>query len=243
MKLASFSHSCSRRILSNFLENRGVLFSTSATNNAERVAELRQYSVKPDKVGTLEKLFTKYIGTRYVHSKPIGFWKAELGTTINKLVSIWEYDNLTQRAGVRLALTKDAKWVNEFLPAAMACLDVQENSVMYAAPWSESLVSNKESGSGLYELATITMESGGPTVWESGLKSYVEKVAGREGCELAGAWYNDIGNTDNVYLLWRYRDFESRLGCGVALKDSGFLKCRREHSSMILLPSAWSPMQ
>jgi len=217
-------------------------FSTSGFQ-AQKVAELRQYSVKPDKVGTIEKLFTKYIDTRYEYSKATGFWKAELGSTINKLVSIWEYDNLSQRADVRLALTKDKTWVTEFLPNAMACLDVQENCTMYAAPWSEDLIEQNPEGVGIYELNTIDMMNGNG--WENDLMNYVKIINSVDGCGLTGVWYNEIGDADQVYVLWRYKDFESKLQAKEALSENqdavkGFMQSYKKKHSMILLPQPWS---
>ena len=49
------------------------------------------YIIFTMQVGTIEKLFTEHIETRYKYSPATGFWKAEFGTAINKLVSIWEY--------------------------------------------------------------------------------------------------------------------------------------------------------
>lgn len=224
-------------------------FSTS-TPSRQKVAELRQYSVKPDKVAALDKLFTKYVDTRYKYSKATGFWKAEFGTAINKLVSIWEYDNLSQRAAIRQALTKDEAWVTEFLPSAMSCLVVQENSTMYPAPWCESIISNQgiNKGSGIYELNTVSMNPGGTNVWEDNLIAYVNKMNTNDGCNLVGVWYNDIGNTDDVFIMWRYENYEAKLKVKENLTTNedvvkSFMSSYTARHSMVLLPCPWSPLK
>ena len=48
-------------------------------------------------------------------------------------------ESLSERAEIRKSLVNDDVWANEFLPAAMECLSVQENCTMLETSWSKDL--------------------------------------------------------------------------------------------------------
>jgi len=221
-------------------------FSTT-TNSNGKIAELRQYSVKPEKAGQLQKLFTKYMDTRKKYSKPLGFWQAEFGTAINKQVSIWEYESLSERAEIRKSLVNDDVWANEFLPAAMECLSVQENCTMLETNWSKDLACTDLKGNGIYELSTLNLTNGTPQKWSSTLHQFIESALKTSSCQLIGAWHSDSGNANEAYILWRFNSYECRSNAKMLIGKEEIMKnmneiCSKRHS-MILLPCKWSPLQ
>jgi len=222
-------------------------FSTTPTRQ-EKVVELRQYTVKPDKVGTIEKLFTEHIATRYKYSPATGFWKAEFGTAINKLVSIWEYDSLDERANIRSELVKDVSWSQKFLPNAMNCLALQENSTMHQPDWLESFVDDLTDvkQNGIYELHTLDMEKNAEI--KSIITDYLTCMKDIGSNKIVGAWINDIGNTNGAYIMLRYDDFITRTSVKQELMTKSeqlknFTDGCKSHDTMVLLPCNWSKLK
>jgi len=204
--------------------------------------------VKPDKVGTIEKLFTEHIETRYKYSPATGFWKAEFGTAINKLVSIWEYDSLDERTNIRSELIQDKTWLNDFIPHAMNCLSLQENNTMHQPDWVETFIDNMSDikKNGIYELHTLDMEKNSDI--KNAITEYLTCVKQVGLNKIVGAWINDIGNTNGVFIMLRYDDFKTRSTVKQNLMDKcdqfkNFTASCKSHDTMVLLPCNWSKLK
>ncbi len=87
------------------------------------IYEMRTYDVKPGLLNAYLTLFNDVgLPERKPHNNLVGFWTTETGT-LNQVVHIWRWDSLDQRAVLRSALLKNAKWAQDFLPVAMPMLD------------------------------------------------------------------------------------------------------------------------
>ena len=82
------------------------------------IYELRTYTVKP---GTAP-LVAKNSGTvaRDIrgdnYGKLEGYWLTEVGP-LNQVMHLWSYSDLNERARLRVELSKNPRWGNEYLPA------------------------------------------------------------------------------------------------------------------------------
>jgi hypothetical protein len=94
------------------------------------IYELRTYDVKPGLLADYLKLFNDIgMPVRKNFGKLIGFWSSEFGA-LNRVIQLWQYDGLDQRAAMRIELMRNAVWVHEFLPLALPMLDRMESVVL-----------------------------------------------------------------------------------------------------------------
>lgn len=64
----------------------------------------------------------------------IGFWRTDIGT-LNKVVHIWDYEGLDDRAARRERLASHPDWPR-YLEANLSLILDQENRILIPAPFS-----------------------------------------------------------------------------------------------------------
>jgi NIPSNAP len=100
------------------------------------IYEMRTYDVKPGMLNTYLKLFNDVgMPQREPHNNLVGFWFTEFGE-LNKVVHIWQYDSLAQRAQLRAELTQNPKWAQDFLSVAMPMLDRMSSVILNPTAFS-----------------------------------------------------------------------------------------------------------
>jgi hypothetical protein len=100
------------------------------------IYELRTYDVKPGLLADYLKLFNDVgMPVRKNFGTLVGFWSSEFGA-LNRVVHLWQYDGLDQRAAMRVELMRDPVWVHEFLPLALPMLDRMESVVLNPTSFS-----------------------------------------------------------------------------------------------------------
>jgi hypothetical protein len=100
------------------------------------IYELRTYDVKPGLLANYLTLFNDVgMPVRKHYGSLIGFWSTEFGT-LSRVVHLWQYTSLDQRAALRLDLMRDPVWINDFLPKAMPMLDRMDSVILNAVPFS-----------------------------------------------------------------------------------------------------------
>ncbi|CAK8685900.1 unnamed protein product [Clavelina lepadiformis] len=216
-----------------------------------KVYEMRQYVIKPDGVQEYKKLTQELFYLRTRASKLVGFWFTEIGSLLNKTVHLWEYDSLMHRQEVRDALANDSEWQNNYIANLVRLVQEQQNCTMYMPQWYSEVKSPEKQSGGVYELMTYNMVMGGPVIWGKKLKSSIEAHVRLGYADLIGVWYTDIGDHNSVEVLWRYNNLTCREeGRERAHNDAVVVNKVRDnldnvthHTSCLMLPSTWSPMQ
>ncbi|KAL4234546.1 hypothetical protein ACF0H5_006188 [Mactra antiquata] len=171
-------------------------FSTSNRKLNDKVYEYRAYYVKPEYVKSFVELSKQYMDIRMSHSKLTGYWISELGG-INDMVHIWEYDSLSQRAGVRAGLAGDEAWMTNFIAKMMPWLIRQDNYLMKCLPGTD--VVDPPNTGGVYELQMFSYH-GKPL--EDVSKS-VQEIT-RSDATLLGSWYKIVGVLNTGFMLWHH---------------------------------------
>nr|CAB3264336.1 protein NipSnap homolog 3A [Phallusia mammillata] len=211
-----------------------------------KVYEFRRYLIQPNNFGNFLKLAEENMHLRTNVSKCLGYWTCEIGSSLNEVFHIWEYDNLQHRADVRLALSKDESWQKDFVSKSFPLIKQQTNSLMYMPFWFNKMVENKPI-QGVYELTTYDMAIGGQVMWGKQLKASIEARM-RLGCsDLIGVWYTDLGHQNTVQAIWRYDSYAARTECKArALDDAVLVNKVRDnlknvisHSRCLMLPASW----
>ncbi|XP_069991947.1 protein NipSnap homolog 3B [Penaeus vannamei] len=220
--------------------------SLSAAAKQEPVYELRTYTVYPDKMREYLTITAEEFHLRTAHSKPLGFWTAEVGG-LNQVVHIWEYESLAHRSTIRANLAGDSEWMSKYVSRVAGMWQQQDNSLMTLLPGTSLAL---PSGTGVYEIQTVDLRGAG---WSGALRNYVracredEGVRAVEGTALVGAWKGVLGPANTVVLLWRHRWPDSCVALRGVLEalaeDSSLTPHVRSGHSKLILPHAVSPLQ
>ncbi|MGE0796952.1 MAG: NIPSNAP family protein [Lautropia sp.] len=96
------------------------------------IYELRQYTLAPGSAGDYlkknETIGRKIRGDKY--GKLEGYWVTEFGT-LDRLVHLWEYEDLNQRERLRLDLTQNEAWKRDYIPKIQFNLVGQKVDFLY----------------------------------------------------------------------------------------------------------------
>ncbi|EDV22555.1 uncharacterized protein TRIADDRAFT_58894 [Trichoplax adhaerens] len=184
--------------------------------NAQKMYELRTYSIQPAEFGNFLKLTQEQFHLRTAHSKLLGYWTSELGG-LNQVVHIWEYDTFQHRTNVRKALADDPQWISNYISIMMKKLVQQDNVVMFPLPWYPIQSSNQQGG--VYELQSISSSASKYSNLETNVKKTVSSQ-NNDSSKLIGIWKTEHGPLDTMFLLWRFNDLDERHNIKKNSKDS-----------------------
>jgi hypothetical protein len=210
------------------------------------IHELRTYTLVPGTQGQYLKLSAevgrKIRGDSY--GKLEGFWYTEFGT-LNQVVHLWSYTDLTERDRLRAELSRNEGWTKEYLPQSRPMLLAQENKIL-----SPQLPLKPPAEAGhVYELRAYRTHVAKAGEWLGHFKAIMpvrEKYS-----KNVGLWQTEMGQLNEVVHLWSYRDLNDRAAVrSKAVQDpewQAFLgkatPLLLEMRSTVLNPASHSPMQ
>jgi len=181
--------------------------------------EVRQYLVRPDKIGEYVGLCTASAGARARLAPGFsGFFVSELGGVLNQVTHFYHYPCYDSRDEARAAMTKDGEWC-EFLDKSKPMLQSQAADVFIEAAdcmqaagvegHAKDFRAEGAGGGALYELRTYQLDLGYDAIpslrkhMVAGLPSKV--AADAEGrAQLAFMGWTDAGPLNKFVELWRY---------------------------------------
>jgi len=201
------------------------------------VFELRTYAIKPTHVGKYVALSNEKFHLRTEHSQLNGFFIHELGGTLNAFTHIWQYDSLAHRASVRHTLANNQAWINEYVVNLLPCLDSQVNKVCKIPEWSHKyanfdLIEPKYDGSKqapAYNMITVDDDE----LTEKDCEDFVKKMLEIKGVKFHAVYETVLGDTDEKTFFFRHEDLDSTIN-DIRLPNQ---------QSLVMLPTAWSPMK
>ena len=95
--------------------------------------ELRTYTVKPGSLGDM----VKAAGTlsrdirKDDYGKLEGYWLTDIGP-LNQVVHLWSYADFSERSRLRGALSKNSRWIGEYLPLIRPLMTRQDIRLLNA---------------------------------------------------------------------------------------------------------------
>lgn len=208
--------------------------------------EIRSYTLLPGKVA-------EYLRLAEEVSLPIrgdnagvlvGWWSSELGE-LNKLVHLWAWKDLEERQRQRVWLRAQPGWVETYNPQVDKLVYRREIAILKP----EMTVTPPAQPGNLYELRVYRMHPGKVTPWLELFKRYLpvrEKYS-----KLVGLWQSEIGEMNEVTVLWAYRDLNARAAARAAAQqdpewreflDKGAPLLFHQQST-ILVPARFSPLK
>jgi hypothetical protein len=210
------------------------------------IYELRTYTVRqgtlPDTIKNASTLSREIRGDNY--GKLEGYWSTDIGP-LNQVMHLWSYTDLNERARLRAELAKNARWVNEYLPASRANLVRQDIRLLNGviAPVAPASTPN------VYELRNYRTKPGAAGQWVGLIKN---AMAVREKySKIVGLWITEAGQPNEICHIWAYKDLNHRAQVRAdATKDSGWAAFLKESAplldemhSTIMLPAPHSPLK
>ena len=173
------------------------------------IVDLRTYTVQPGALGAYLKLYGAEgwpVQTRHLPGCR-GYYIVEVGVQ-NRVVHLWEYEDIAERARRRAAMESDPAW-NAYRAKSAAFMHVQENKVMKPAPFWPM----KGEGGGPFQAIdyrTYVLHPGklGPffKLYENEGMPIQIKYLGN----CLGFYQADIGPQNQIVHLWGYTDLNDR---------------------------------
>ncbi len=163
------------------------------------IHEMRTYEIVPGKIA-------EYLEITAEHGRPAradtfgrleGHFVAESGI-LDRIVTIWSYDDFAARAERRRELAKNERWTREFLPRIDPLILAKHTSVLnpmrpLASPSFETA---------LYELRQDRARPGKAKAYVEALSPLVDRVA-QLGHNVA-LWTTEVGDIDEIVHLWAF---------------------------------------
>ncbi len=210
------------------------------------IYELRTYTCRPGtgaivarNSGTVAKDIR---GDDY--GKLEGYWLTEIGT-LNQVMHLWSYESFDERARLRGELSKNERWVGEYLPLIRPHLLRQHVRLM-----TSILPFRKPATEGnVYEYRAYRAKATHVREWG---KLFADIMPVREQYSSpVCAWITDAGEPNEASHLWAYASLEERASVRAKVMEDpkwqAFLKeagpLLEEMTSTIALPAAHSPLQ
>jgi hypothetical protein len=209
------------------------------------IYELRTYTCRPGtnaivarNSGTVAKDIR---GDDY--GKLEGYWLTEIGTQ-NQVMHLWSYESFDERARLRGELSKNERWVKEYLPLIRPHLVRQHVRLMTPIlPFR-----TPASGGNVYEYRAYRAKATHVREWG---KRFADVMPVREQYSSpVCAWITDAGEPNEASHLWAYSSLEERAAVRARVMEDpkwqAFLKeagpLLEEMTSTIALPAAHSPL-
>jgi hypothetical protein len=173
------------------------------------IVDLRTYTLKPGAMPAYLKAYGNNgwpIQLKYL-PKCAGYYVVDIGVQ-NRVVHLWEYEDIAQRAKCRAAMEADAAW-NGYRAASSIFMMAQENRIMKPAPfWPMKPAADFPVG--LVDKRTYFLAPGKLSEWA---KLYAEEGLAVQVGHLGrclGFYVSDIGPQHQIVHLWAYSDLADR---------------------------------
>ncbi len=211
------------------------------------IYEVLTYDLKPGMVAELEKRFGEAYEHRRKYSELAAFWHSDIGP-LNQVVHVWPYESIEERARIRAAVRKDAKWppnLRELIVAA-------RSEIATPAPFSPPL---KPGTMGPYfEIRTYTLAPGSLPL---AIENWTRVLPGRLAVgPLCAVWYSEHVGLHRWTHIWPYSSLQARTevrdkaaAAGVwppnmiARKEGRPAESFVAQENKIMMPAAFSPLK
>lgn len=171
------------------------------------IYELRTHTIRPGSehlVADATKLLIEIRGDSC--GKLEGCWTPRTGH-LNQIKLLWSYPDRNERQRLREELSKNERWINEYLPLIsqyVSCFEIQ--ILEPVLPFNPPAVEEN-----IYTLLSFQTLPG--RVWEW-IKLYQDILPVREKySKNVGAWVSDASNPDEAFLMYAYPSLQALAEC------------------------------
>ncbi|XP_059172347.1 protein NipSnap homolog 3B-like isoform X2 [Physella acuta] len=208
-------------------EKQKINYSNDVDSPPSKIYELRMYRIHVKDYKPTMQAFKNISELRSSFSKVFGFWTGEIGTSINQLVHIAEYDSLSQRRTVRTNLGRNDTWNTEFVSKFLPAVHDWTNALMTTVPHTQINTNfvNDPDRKAVYKLEILKGFAAAPPASGDDTKEI-----------LVGRFLSVLGPTNTEYRLWRYANIDDLFE--FSWKKS--LANPQDGTSMLLYPTEFS---
>ncbi|MDA1257686.1 MAG: NIPSNAP family protein [Chloroflexi bacterium] len=166
------------------------------------IHEIRSYDLKPGSLATYIERVSKVIEERVAITPLVGYFSTEVGP-INRVIHIWQYEDINQRNEVRAKAAEGGNWP----PATGDLIHKMQSEICIPAPFLPKLEINRNIGP-LFELRSYTYPAGAiPKV----IDAWATKIDARmELSEPVGIWSTEFGGLNKWMHMWSYKSYDQR---------------------------------
>ena len=203
------------------------------------IHEFRTYDLKPGSLAQYYKNTAPMMEKRLEYSSLVGYFHTEIGP-LNRVLHIWEYEDLNERTDVRSKVIADGIWP----PPNKGIVENQQVDIFMPAPFMPSFERERAIGP-LFELRMYRYPVGAITkVYEA----WAPKIEARmKLAQPVGIWSSDIGGANQLAHMWAYESFEHRMEARKQFASIGWPPDSRvmpiTMQNMIMLAADFSPVQ
>ncbi len=167
------------------------------------IHEFRTYDLKPGSLPQYYENTAPMMEKRLEYSDLVGYFHTEVGP-LNRVLHIWEYKDLNERASIRSQVINDGIWP----PPNKGIVQNQQVDIFMPAPFMPSFDRERAIGP-LFELRLYRYPVGAiPKVYEAWAQKIEERM---KLAQPVGIWSSDIGGVNQLAHMWAYESFEHRM--------------------------------
>jgi hypothetical protein len=210
------------------------------------IHELRIYTVRqgslPEMIKNSATISRDIRGDNY--GKLEGYWFTDIGP-LNRVVHLWTYTDLNERARLRAELAKNERWVKEYQPLNKDIMLRQD--IRFLNPMIGPVAPAETPN--VYEFRHYRTKPGAARQW---VGHFMKAMPVREKySKPVGVWITEAGQPNEVCHIWAYKDLnhraQVRVAAGADPEWQAFLKesapLLDEMHSTIMLPAPHSPLK
>ena len=203
------------------------------------IHEFRTYDLKPGSLTQYYSNTAPMMEKRLEYSPLVGYFHTEIGP-LNRVLHIWEYEDLNERSAIRSQVIKDGIWP----PPNKGIVENQQVDIFYQAPFLPKFERNRTIGP-LFELRMYRYPVGAVA---KVLDAWAPKIEARMNlAQPVGIWHSEIGGANQLAHMWAYESFEHRTEARKQFAsigwppDSGVSPVAMQN--MLMLAAEFSPIQ
>ena len=145
-----------------------------------------------------------------------GWYWSEIGS-LNQVVHIWGYEDTKHMEEAKHAFHNDPDWTGKYLPRTRGLVESQKTSQMNASSFAPIYPVNGEipdegtpefiaKNNMVFAYRTYTFKPGAIPTYMAAAEEVALPIRARQGIKLAGWYYSDVGDLNQVTHIWAYRD-------------------------------------
>jgi hypothetical protein len=203
------------------------------------IHEFRTYDLKAGSLPQYYENTAPMLEKRLEYSPLVGYFHTEVGP-LNRVLHIWEYNDLNERSDIRSKAVSDGIWP----PKNTGIIEKQQVDIFTPAPFMPAFGRNRKIGP-LFELRMYRYPVGAiPKVYEAWAPLIEARM---KLAEPVGIWSSDIGGANQLAHMWAYESFEHRTEARAKFSsigwppNSGVSPITMEN--MLMLAADFSPIQ
>jgi len=134
-------------------------------------------------------------------------------------VHIWGYEDAKHMEEAKHAFHTDPEWTGKYIPRAQGLVETQKTSTMNTSDFAPVYPVHAEvpadgspefirKNNMVFDFRTYTFKPGGIPAYMAAAGEVAVPIRKRYGIKLAGWYYSDVGDLNQVTHIWAYNDLK-----------------------------------